>query len=56
MDLDVSSCTDENNAVVPFDTGTSCSINAELPAIEDPAYVKGHIGLGETAADNVMYE
>lgn len=56
VDLDHSSCSEDNGTVVSFDTTTTCTIDADIAPIEDPDYYKGHYGLGESAERNLNYD
>lgn len=56
IDLDHSSCTDDNGTAISLDTTVTCSIDADIQPIEDPEFYKGHYGLGEDADRNLNYD
>lgn len=56
VDIAHSSCSDDDGVLLSLDTTVSCSIDANLPEIEDPSFYKGHYGLGESAERNLNYE
>jgi hypothetical protein len=53
LDLENSSCTEDDGTEIEMDSSVTCSIDAELPAVDSPTYYKGHYGQDEEDATNL---